>query len=101
MYPAADISCRMRECTVRCCHRWPVQCARSTGCVQPGSPSVGVRDQEAVGPVLIVLATQIKAVGETGLRRSNPQSGDPYPARFDYLLRQAYVGNRPEDKSTS
>ena len=101
MYPAADISCRMRECTVRCCHRWPVQCARSTGCVQPGSPSVGVRGQEAVGPVLIDLATQIKAVGEAVFAAPLSNPGTLIQQDLDYLLRQAYVGNRPEEKSTS
>jgi hypothetical protein len=62
---------------------------------------LGVRGQEAVGPVLFDLATQIKAVGEAVFAAPLSNPGTLIQQDLDYLLRQAYVGNRPEEKSTS
>jgi hypothetical protein len=50
---------------------------------------------------LFDLATQIKAVGETVFAAPLSNPGTLIQQDLDYLLRQAYVGNRPEEKSTS
>ena len=79
--------------------------------------ALGVRGPEAVGPALFDLATQLEAptsladlgleasaidvVGETvsAAPISNPRTFAEHD--LGYLLRQAYVGNRPEERSPS
>jgi maleylacetate reductase len=78
--------------------------------------ALGVRGPEAVGPALFDLATQIKAPTPWPIlawrpapsrRSARPSPPLQSPPRIftqqdlDYLLRQAYVGNRPEERSSS
>ena len=79
---SVEVPCSRRQISAAACRG--AQCAAATGGPfnAPAAPdafsraarALGVRGQEAVGPVLFDLATQIKAVGETALAApiSNP-----------------------------